>query len=92
MTNPFIRVGENDRVVMAGGDRVVYIREGVYTAADLLKKWLDNDSSGRHMIDAGHVKIVKNVSDSLNLPFVYQSSEVLKRSRQTGSVRASFYE
>ena len=71
MTDPFIRCGGNDQLVMTGDTRVVYIREGVYTAADLSKKWLDNNWSGRQMIDPGHVRIVRNASGSSNRPLVY---------------------
>ena len=58
---------------MTGGARVVNIGKGVYTAADLSKKWLDNNSSGGQTINPEHLKIVKNVSDSLNLPLIFRS-------------------
>ncbi|CAF0893567.1 unnamed protein product [Didymodactylos carnosus] len=61
VTNNFIRYCENNQVVMTGDARVVNIREGIYTAADLSKKWLDNNSSGGPIINPEHIKIVKNV-------------------------------
>ena len=67
MTNNFIRHGANNQVVMTGDATVVKIREGIYTAADLSKKWLDDNTSEGQPLRPEDIKIVKNVSDSLHL-------------------------
>jgi hypothetical protein len=59
----------NNKEVMTGGVEVVNIRQGVYTAADLCKRWLDNKSSATEIVNLEHVRVVRNVSHSLTLLF-----------------------
>jgi hypothetical protein len=74
VTNNFIRYGQNNQVVMTGDATVVKIQEGIYTVADLSKKWLDDNSSEGQPLRPEDIRIVKNVSDSLHLIL---SSQVL---------------
>jgi hypothetical protein len=72
-SNLFIRYGQDNRIVMSGGPTIVKVPEGAYTAEDLCKLWRDSNSLASYMINSGHIRVIQNVSASLDVSRSSQS-------------------